>query len=101
MEISDEFGLTLFGFDVIIPTDSDHKASTGRDSDLSEDSDSTRSSSPASSSATEDCASHPQFSATPELLVIDINFFPSYKEVADFPARLRSFLRKSKQQIER
>ena len=30
---------------------------------------------------------------TTELLVIDVNFFPSYKEVTDFPARLRTFLR--------
>ena len=28
------------------------------------------------------------------LVVIDINFFPSYKEVPDFPQRLREFLRK-------
>ena len=28
------------------------------------------------------------------LVVIDVNFFPSYKEVPDFPQRLRHFLRK-------
>lgn len=28
-----------------------------------------------------------------ELVVIDINYFPSYKEVPDFPNRLRNFLR--------
>ena len=28
------------------------------------------------------------------LVVIDVNFFPSYKEVPDFPQRLREFLRK-------
>lgn len=27
------------------------------------------------------------------LVVIDVNFFPSYKEVPDFPTRLRTFLR--------
>ena len=26
-------------------------------------------------------------------MVIDINYFPSYKEVIDFPSRLRRFLR--------
>jgi hypothetical protein len=28
-----------------------------------------------------------------ELVVIDVNYFPSYKEVPDFPRRLRKFLR--------
>lgn len=28
------------------------------------------------------------------LLIIDVNYFPSYKEVGDFPTRLRSFLKK-------
>lgn len=28
-----------------------------------------------------------------ELFVIDVNFFPSYKEVADFPQRLKMFLK--------
>jgi hypothetical protein len=27
------------------------------------------------------------------LVVVDVNFFPSFKEVEDFPARLRAFLR--------
>jgi hypothetical protein len=30
---------------------------------------------------------------TGELLVVDVNYFPSFKEVEDFPARLRAFLR--------
>lgn len=50
--ISEECGLTLYGFDVIIPTGSER------------------------------------------ILVIDINFFPSYKEVPDFPTRLRQYFRK-------
>lgn len=29
-----------------------------------------------------------------QLLVVDVNFFPSYKEVPDFPSQLRAFLRK-------
>jgi len=28
------------------------------------------------------------------VLIIDINFFPSYKEVVDFPAKLRRYFRK-------
>ena len=27
-----------------------------------------------------------------ELVIIDVNFFPSYKEVADFPQKFRAFL---------
>lgn len=38
--------------------------------------------------------SSPPPSPQPPLLVVDVNFFPSYKEVGDFPQRLRSFLRK-------
>ena len=48
-----EFVLTLFGFDVIIPTE------------------------------------HPD-----QLLVVDVNFFPSYKEVPDFPQRFVDYLRR-------
>ena len=51
------FGLSLFGFDVIVPND-------GKDG------------------------------SNNEYVVIDVNFFPSYKEVDDFPSRLRSFFRK-------
>lgn len=53
--IRQEFGLTLFGFDVIIPTN---------------------------------------LSSADGIVVIDVNFFPSYKEVADFTSRLRSLLRR-------
>jgi hypothetical protein len=55
-DISQEFGLTLFGFDVIVPTN------------------------------TSDCGG--------DLLVIDVNFFPSYKDVPDFPTKLRAYLRR-------
>jgi hypothetical protein len=51
-----EFGLSLFGFDAIVPR-------TGRCGDSSGG-----------------------------VTVIDVNYFPSYKEVRDFPARLRRFL---------
>jgi inositol-1,3,4-trisphosphate 5/6-kinase/inositol-tetrakisphosphate 1-kinase len=54
--IKEEFGLTLFGFDVIVPCNK---------GDNSED-----------------------------MLIIDVNYFPSYKEVSDFPTKLRSYLRR-------
>lgn len=52
--IQQEFGLHLFGFDVVSPN----------------------------------CCPN-------ELMVIDVNYFPSYKEVEDFPKRLRQFLRRA------
>lgn len=62
--IRDGFGLSLFGFDVILPNNSHSSPDVGV--------------------------------AAPErdLVVIDVNFFPSYKEVEDFPFRLKKFLRK-------
>ena len=51
--ISARFGLSLFGFDVILPVDDEDK-----------------------------------------IFVIDVNFFPSYKEVSDFPSKLRNYFRK-------
>lgn len=62
--IGKHFGLTLFGFDVILACPHD-------DTDTVSD----------------------QHNDASSILVIDINFFPSYKEVPDFPARLRSYLR--------
>lgn len=68
--ISSGFGLTLFGFDVMIPV-SDH------------------------------CSTHASTvegriidSLSRQLFIIDVNFFPSYKEVRDFPDQLCSYLRK-------
>lgn len=58
--IRDELGLSLFGFDVIIPV-----------------------------------ASEPPLTVLQQqLVVVDVNYFPSYKEMVDFPLRLRSFLRR-------
>eukprot|EP00981_Chlorochromonas_danica_P010688 scaffold3341_cov165-Ochromonas_danica.AAC.3 len=53
--LREEFGLSLFGFDVIVPC-------------KEEDS-------------------------LPRPVVIDVNYFPSYKEVGDFPSQLRRYLR--------
>jgi len=58
-DLREGFGLTLFGFDVILPK------TYHRNSDDALD-----------------------------FVVIDVNFFPSYKEVEDFPSRLRQFLRR-------
>lgn len=54
-------GLSLFGFDVIVPTGEPTPCASSADGR--------------------------------DLVVIDVNFFPSYKEVVDFPTRLREFLR--------
>jgi len=58
MGIREEFGLTLFGFDVVIP-------------------------------------SEPAAPEAGQLLVVDVNFFPSYKEVEDFPQRFLAYLRRT------
>jgi hypothetical protein len=55
------FGLSLFGFDVIVPNG---------------------------------ISSHGEPEDDDQYVVIDVNFFPSYKEVGDFPSRLRAFLRR-------
>jgi hypothetical protein len=47
----------------------------------------------AASEATVGTNSVTQLEGTQNLHVIDVNFFPSYKEVEDFPSRLRAFLR--------
>lgn len=64
--LSHGFGLTLFGFDVIIPTNY-------VESFVSE---------------------HVLYKKQGDMVVIDVNFFPSYKEVEDFPSRLRQYLRR-------
>jgi inositol-1,3,4-trisphosphate 5/6-kinase/inositol-tetrakisphosphate 1-kinase len=55
--LSESFGLSLFGFDVIVSSDS---------------------------------TTHEE-----NLFIVDVNFFPSYKEVPNFPKLLRAHLRKS------
>ena len=156
--ISKEFGLTLFGFDVIVPTPTSshslrHNASAmgsqcrrrtggsqqlqscGKNESSNDSYQPVRSSSGAyhieggvlsgetchsqsqergrSSSHSSDCGSIEEeinaaslmtapyssssldnFGGDCHLVVIDVNFFTSYKEVPDFPQRLRKFLRK-------
>eukprot|EP01038_Epipyxis_sp_PR26KG_P005911 gene5911-8154_t len=77
--IREEFGLTLFGFDAILPTKHDN---FNLDHCKSYDNPIERPSEMGSSLISES-----------SIFVIDVNFFPSYKEVHDFPSRLRKYLR--------
>jgi hypothetical protein len=76
--IKQEFGLTLFGFDVIVPIN-DNIDDNGVEDYID-----------GYSSSSSNIRSNSQ---DPTIMVIDINYFPSYKEVIDFPSRLRRFLR--------
>ena len=76
------FNLHLFGFDVIVPSSSSPSSSSsfpvrriGGNKEEEED------------------EGEGEGEGEGELLIVDVNFFPSFKEVQDFPARLRSFLR--------
>lgn len=73
-EIRSEFGLSLFGFDLIL-TDNNSSSSVVGSNGYG--------------------TSNPLSDSTPvsNMLIVDINYFPSYKEVVDFPARLKTFLR--------
>ena len=104
LAIQQEFGLSLFGFDVIVPTTKGAAVPTshnGKAQRCSHGVIAERARSPSSGS----CGSIEDelgFSLTLDqadadaydLVVIDVNYFPSYKEVPDFPQRLRKFLRK-------
>jgi Inositol 1,3,4-trisphosphate 5/6-kinase ATP-grasp domain len=106
MAIKDEFGLSLFGFDLIVPVR--HAAPgprSGIRSGSQVDAELQRSNtSPVSgnlelkslidpSSLCENVFDAQYTDDDGELVVIDVNYFPSYKEVPDFPNRLRKFLR--------
>lgn len=80
--IKQEFGLSLFGFDVIVPIN-DNVDDNGEEDYVDGYADGYSSSSSNISCNSQD----------PTIMVIDINYFPSYKEVIDFPSRLRRFLR--------
>ena len=85
------FGLTLFGFDVIIPADVDAaliSTKTGKE----------QCGGPEIGAKVDIVGSKVEKRQEKHLLVIDINYFPSYKEVSDFPARLRQFLLKKSRQ---
>lgn len=79
-----EFGLTLFGFDVIIPSEPLSQCTT-EDHTIS---------------ASDGNSKGVRASGAMAVTVIDVNYFPSYKEVPDFPSRLRRYLASRKQQQE-
>lgn len=90
-----EFGLTLFGFDVIIPnTNTATSVDQGRCSpdELLEVSQLELSKNHPVCEAGETTEEQPHLKYH-ELVVIDVNYFPSYKEVKDFPYRLKNFLK--------
>jgi hypothetical protein len=128
--ISKEFGITLFGFDAIIPCQDYVATSCSSSSSRSSRSSSNSSSSHINNSGSNsnvcskgrnggsgdrDCdrtitaavdstaelpppkqqqQQQQQQQQVPHLpVVIDVNYFPSFKEVKDFPARLKTFLR--------
>ena len=71
-----EFGLTLFGFDCIIASAAAEEGEGEEEDGISRSSHSYR-------------HSHPS-----KIEIIDVNFFPSYKEVEDFPLKLKAYLRR-------
>ena len=100
--LSNEFGLSLFGFDVIFPLregkeGEEDYASGVNTSSISESDESHEfpfRCNGQSASTVHSAAPPSHLVRERELLVVDVNFFPSYKEVKDFPARLRAFLRR-------
>ena len=95
-----EFGLTLFGFDCIIPSSgsasgsaSGSGAPTGPPSgpvsvaaDAGQGGEGGQGGGGGGGGYCEGRPSH--------IEIIDVNFFPSYKEVGDFPRRLKAYLRR-------
>jgi len=79
--ISKEFGLSLFGFDVIIPTNIVNTNMYQTNYERIH-------------SIEQKVGFDNSYDQLGPLVVIDVNYFPSYKEVGDFPDRLRAFLRK-------
>ena len=123
MAIKAEFGLSLFGFDLIIPVRR-KKVETKVEKEVVSVEESSRNKNDGKDERAvfrfdtkiEEAAGHTvraeifnglsvsdeskrrdreqeQQPAEPELIVIDVNYFPSYKEVPDFPHRFRKFLR--------
>jgi hypothetical protein len=113
--LKNKFGLTLFGFDVIIPISRSQQLNQddrGSESNETKQSNSKfaryQYSQETSSSTAKDfiegseCAMNEETKPITmleekKIMIIDINYFPSYKEVKDFPLRLRRYLRKLSQ----
>lgn len=101
--IREEFGLSLFGFDVIIPTvelcspEDNSSVPCSCSCSLLHESDVCSCSCRGERSSGEESESYASSIEGEHFrkpMVIDINYFPSYKEVSDFPMKLRKFLRK-------
>jgi Inositol 1,3,4-trisphosphate 5/6-kinase ATP-grasp domain len=106
MAIKTEFGLSLFGFDLIVPvrhtapgprsgirSGSQVDAELPRNKTAPVNADLELKSLIDPSSLCESVLDAQYTDDDGELVVIDVNYFPSYKEVPDFPNRLRKFLR--------
>ena len=81
--LKEAFGLEIFGFDVLITSSSSITSTTNwsTSNDSTTDDATKRGSSSTSSN-----------DVKRSMLVVDVNYFPSYKEVPDFPALLAKFL---------
>ena len=101
MAIKEEFGLSLFGFDLIVPVQ--RRGGTikvEREIVIEADSIDMKVDSVSIAAVESEMLSDLLMNDDDvekdlelELVVIDVNYFPSYKEVPDFPMRLRRFLR--------
>lgn len=103
-ELKKTFGLTLFGFDVIVPTTSATTSILSSSSCSSSSQDLSEEFHHESMEGNETEENHSsnlnhhhhqqQRQPQPKLMIIDVNYFPSYKEVKDFPTKLKNYLRK-------
>lgn len=74
----------MFGFDAILPNSSlsGANSNTSASTSIQNISDSNKAGSEEDTKSAE----------APKIVVIDVNYFPSYKEVKDFPYRLKKYL---------
>ncbi len=97
-ELKKTFGLTLFGFDVIVPTTTVNTTLSSSTSCSSSSQDLAEEFHPHESmegnETEENHLSNSTSKQQPKLMIIDVNYFPSYKEVKDFPTKLKNYLRK-------
>lgn len=92
--LAEGFGLSLFGFDAIIVSSDIKESSAMNGSSDSLALDDSNSSSFESKWHSNDIVTQSKAVDESKLVVIDVNYFPSFKEVEDFPERLRAFFRR-------
>jgi hypothetical protein len=73
------FGLELFGFDVLVKHNSNSTSQKDKNSQTSRTDD-------------RDSNNSKNFNNDKEILVVDVNYFPGYKEVPNFPSLLAQYL---------